>query len=246
MVAKKDLLSGGSNKRYVNLAHVIRLRIRTGEYAPGSRLPSIEQIASQFDAAVVTTRQALGLLEADGLVQRRQGVGTFVSDSVVAPAALQLPLDEDWSGIRNLWQNSTTRILGEHRNAVVPIDHGQPGTLGDAYHHMRRLHEAQGMPYTVADIYLDQSIFEKAPKRFRKEIVLHLLRKLMPDTKLDAHETIQIDAADVELAKLLDIAVGAPVVIMKRVVRDQAGRILYVGIPIYRGDIVRLDRTFAI
>lgn len=246
MVAKKDLLSRGSSKRYVSLAHVIRLRIRTGEYPPGSRLPSIEQIASQFDAAIVTTRQALGLLEDDGLVKRRQGVGTFVSDSVLSPAAFQLPLDEDWSGIRALWQVSTTHMLGEYSNVVAPVEHGELGTLSGAYHHMRRVHEAEGMPYTVADIYLDQDVFRKAPKRFRKEIVLHLLRELMPDAKLDAHETMQIDAADVELAKLLDIAVGAPVVIVKRVVRDQTGRILYVGIPIYRGDIVRLDRTFSI
>ena len=55
---------------------------------------------------------------------------------------------------------------------------------------------------------------------------------------------IQVDAADVELAKWLDIAVGAPVVIMKRVVRDESGRIIYAGTPVYRGDIVRLDRTF--
>ena len=34
------------------------------------------------------------------------------------------------------------------------------------------------------------------------------------------------------------------VVIMKRVVRDESGRIICAGTPVYRGDIVRLDRTF--
>ena len=73
--------------------------------------------------------------------------------------------------------------------------------------------------------------------------MVHVLPQLLPQRKLEAFEMIQVDAADVELAKWLDIAVGAPVVIMKRVVRDESGRIIYAGTPVY-GDIVRLDRTF--
>lgn len=241
-----DLLGGGPNKRYVNLAHVLRLRVRTGEYQPGDRLPSIEQLAQQFNVAIVTARQALALLEQEGLIKRKQGVGTFVQEGALASQGLHLPLDEDWSGIRTLWQNSKTRILAEEDHARCNIDQSEPGVLAADYFHMRRLHESEGTPYTVADIYLDRSIYALAPKRFRKEIALHLLREFVPDRKLEAHETIQIAPADVEIARLLEIPVGVPVVVMKRIVRDETNRIIYVGIPIYRGDIVRLDRTFKI
>lgn len=241
-----DLLDSGLNKRYVNLAHVMRLRIRTGEYQPGDRLPSIEQLAKQFDVAVVTARQALILLEQEGLIKRKQGVGTFVQEGALMPQGLHLPLDEDWSGIRRLWQKSQTRLLAEADHARCAISQTELGVPAQDYYFMRRLHESEGMPYTVADIYLDSSIYSLAPERFRKEIVLHLLREFVPNRKLEAHETIQIATADVEIARLLQIQVGVPVVIMKRIVRDEMNRIIYVGTPIYRGDIVRLDRTFKI
>jgi len=227
---KDDLLASGSNKRYVNLAHLLRMRIRAGDYRPGDRLPAIDQLARQFNTAVVTARQALALLERDGLVQRRQGVGTFVLDDAVAPVGLELPLDQDWSGIRALWGASQVRILAERDRVECPPDYAQHGQPADAYFYMRRVHEAQGIPYTVADIYIDREVYRKAPKRFRHEIALHVLPQLLPQRKLEA--------------KWLDIAVGAPVVIMKRVVRDESGRIIYAGTPVYRGDIVRLDRTF--
>ncbi|MCY1216825.1 HTH-type transcriptional repressor YvoA [compost metagenome] len=239
-----SLLGDDANKRYVTLAHILRLRIRTGEYPPGARLPSIADLAKQFDVAVVTARQALALLEQDGLVQRRQGVGTFVLDDAMAPKGLRLPLDQDWSGIRALWQTSETRILAESERVQCPFEPGEPGIPAEHYFYMRRIHYSSGIPYTVADIYIDRQIYELAPRRFRQEIALHLLRKLLPDAALRAHEAIQVDAADVQLAKHLEIAVGAPVVVMKRVVRDQDNRILYSGRPIYRGDIVRLDRSF--
>jgi len=239
-----DLLADDANKRYVTLAQILRLRIRTGEYPPDSQLPSIAELARQFDVAVVTARQALALLEQDGLVQRRQGIGTFVLPEAMAPQGLRLPLDQDWSGIRALWQDSETRILAEGDRLQCTFAPDEPGTPAERYFYMRRVHYSGGIPYTVADIYLDHEIYSLAPRRFRKEIALHLLPKLLPGAALRAHESIQIDAADVQLAKHLQIAVGAPVVIMKRVVRDENNRILYSGRPIYRGDIVRLDRSF--
>ena len=241
-----NLLGYSPNKRYVNLAHVLRLRVRTGEYQPGARLPSIEQIAKQFDVAAVTVRQALALLEQEGLVLPKQGVGTFVQEGAFAPHGLLLPLDEDWSGIRTLWQTSTTRILAEKDHARCAVDDSEPGVLAEDYFYMRRLHSSKGTPYTVADIYLDRAIYALAPKRFRKEIALHVLREFVADCKLEAHETIQIAAADIDISTLLEIPVAVPVVVMKRVVRDENNRIIYVGVPIYRGDIVRLDRTFTL
>ena len=74
---KDDLLASGSNKRYVNLAPAAYAYPRR-RLSPGTDTPAIDQLARQFNTAVVTARQALALLERDGLVQRRQGVGTFV------------------------------------------------------------------------------------------------------------------------------------------------------------------------
>jgi DNA-binding FadR family transcriptional regulator len=57
----------------------LRQAIRAGRYAPGQKLPAERQFASAFGASRATIRTALGRLEAERLVTRRMGAGTFVS-----------------------------------------------------------------------------------------------------------------------------------------------------------------------
>jgi methanogenic corrinoid protein MtbC1 len=66
----------GSRARRVY--HVLLDRIRSGELAPGTRLPSHTRLAEAFGVAPLTMRQVLARLEADRLVVRERGRGTFV------------------------------------------------------------------------------------------------------------------------------------------------------------------------
>ncbi len=50
---------------------------------PGDRLPSEKEIAEQFSVSMITLRRALLELEADGVVDRIQGKGTFVKSQVL-------------------------------------------------------------------------------------------------------------------------------------------------------------------
>ncbi len=58
---------------------VIRGRISTGEYPPGTRLPSTTTLAQEFDVAPRTIRKALAPLAAEGLIETRPGWGTFTA-----------------------------------------------------------------------------------------------------------------------------------------------------------------------
>lgn len=59
----------------------VRERIRRGDLPPGTKLPSHRDLAVDFGVAPMTVRQVLGLLEAEGLVSRQIGRGTFVRAS---------------------------------------------------------------------------------------------------------------------------------------------------------------------
>ena len=54
--------------------------IRSGQLEPGSRLPSVRDLASELMVSLITTRRAYADLEAADLIVRRQGHGTFVAD----------------------------------------------------------------------------------------------------------------------------------------------------------------------
>ena len=59
--------------------------IKSGQYSPGSKLPSEDQLAREFSVSRVTLREALRVLEDDGVIVRRHGSGTFVLDKRAVP-----------------------------------------------------------------------------------------------------------------------------------------------------------------
>lgn len=67
---------------YLQIMEQIRHRIATGEWAPGSEIPSIRALASATGVSVITVKRAFTDLEKEGVLVTRQGRGTFVSESV--------------------------------------------------------------------------------------------------------------------------------------------------------------------
>ena len=76
--------------------------IRDGTWKPGTRLPSEAALADAMHVSRVTLRDALSLLEQDGLLERTHGVGTFVRS---APPVLEIDLQTN-PGITELIRRS--------------------------------------------------------------------------------------------------------------------------------------------
>jgi GntR family transcriptional regulator len=64
--------------KYVRLARTLQRRIEDGTYAPGSRVPSENQLVQTFGMSRPTVVRALELLKRDGWLESRQGYGTIV------------------------------------------------------------------------------------------------------------------------------------------------------------------------
>src|SRR5262245_29831267 len=69
--------------RYHQIAQSLRRRLGKGHLAPGERLDTQRQLAREFGVTLMTLRQALELLEREGLITRRHGLGTFVASPSV-------------------------------------------------------------------------------------------------------------------------------------------------------------------
>ncbi len=59
--------------------------IKSGRYSPDEKIPSENELAREFSVSRVTLREALRVLEDDGLIVRRHGSGTFVRDKRTVP-----------------------------------------------------------------------------------------------------------------------------------------------------------------
>ncbi|MCX5194941.1 GntR family transcriptional regulator [Streptomyces sp. NBC_00249] len=101
--------------KYQRIADALRTAIQSGEYGPGDRLPGENDLMATYDVARMTARQALGVLQNEGLVEARKGAGVFVrAFRPLRRRGLQRLAQEQWGSGRSIWSADT-----EDRELVV-------------------------------------------------------------------------------------------------------------------------------
>lgn len=223
---------------YAQVAAVLRQRIRSGQWPRGQQIPILSALEKEFGVARVTLRQALALLEEEGLIWRRRGRGTFVTER---PGLEWFKLETSRDQLIHSLEGNWSRLLDVDASDSVPQLEPGDGTPAPAYRHMRRVHGAGSQTYALVDMHLDRRLYQRAPRRFDSEMIIPVLDSLPGVEIADIRQTLTIGTADREVARALELPIGAPIGIMRRVVRDDAGCAVYVGIVNYRGDAVRLE-----
>jgi len=86
------------------IADELRARIRSGDLAPGKRLPGEPALVKQHGVAKETARRALMLLVTEGLAVRRKGSGTYVREfQPIRRVANRRLAQEGWGVGRSIW-----------------------------------------------------------------------------------------------------------------------------------------------
>ena len=228
---------------YARIATSLRARLERGEWEVGARLPSIESLAGSFEVAPLTMRQALVVLENDGLIERRQGYGTVVT---AEPRDLRwLAVPTDWSSLL-----ATARDV-EKIDVLEEVESDHPQDLPDGakpvgnYHFLKRVHYRADAPFCLADMHLCSDLFGRDPEGFRDKIAIDLIDR-MGDVRVGhVFQRLRIDVAGEEGARLLSIPLGSAVAELRRTICEEGGRVLYHAELTYPGDLIRLDLDFA-
>jgi GntR family transcriptional regulator len=219
----------------------MRAQIMDGSLVAGSRLPPIDQLAVEFGVSRMTLRQALAILSEEGLIQSIQGRGTFIA--AIGPQFGRVRLESSWKQLLGALEGNkpVTIEINEHVESLPkqPND----GISTGNYRFMRRVHDADGQVYCLIEIYLDRDVYEASPEIFDTQMVIPQLQRV-PGIKLkQMRQTFQIGSANLEIAKALGIKLNSPTGIVRRIVKDDQNRILYLGSGHYRGDLVIFETT---
>ncbi len=67
---------------YSRVSNILYNRIVSGQYEPGEKLPTEDELAQNYGVSKITIRNALSRLEAEGLINRIRAKGTFVSQTI--------------------------------------------------------------------------------------------------------------------------------------------------------------------
>jgi GntR family transcriptional regulator len=240
LVASSPDLNRSRIARYIQLATLFRNWIASGQWPVGGRIPNVEELAVEFSVARGTIREALGVLEDEGLLERLRAKGTFVRNSPLGDNAHKLAID--WQSLISAHEGAEIEVIEQRSTDELPAVDRMKGEPAAKYQMMRRLHLRQGQPYLVGRFYLDYELFKQgSPAAFRREPTLPILHRVAGARIGKAWQTLTIGMADVEVAALLQIPLNAPVAQVHRIALDKKGTILYAGHGVYRGDAVCLE-----
>lgn len=147
----------GRVSRYQRIADALRGRIASGELGAGARLASQRALAREFGVTLMTLRHALELLEREGLIARRHGLGTFVAAPPIDYDILQF---RTFAGdLRSRGEPVETRFL---RSQFAPADRrvqlGLRLGAADGVFVLERLRLVAGRPVSLQRSFLPEAL----------------------------------------------------------------------------------------
>jgi GntR family transcriptional regulator len=227
---------------YLQLAAAMRQRIHRGDLAPGSKIPSLGDLQTEFGVARVTVRQAMDRLEREGLISRHKGKGTFVKSNGG---------DRHWLHLATQWESLLASIR-DNQPTQIPIDDPPPlPSLGECdartaaeYVFLRSVQARDGDPYALVNVHLAKDIYDRDPETFQTHAALPTLADMKGVTVIKARQILLIGAADPYTANMLRIPLNTPTAEAHWTVVDEKNRAIYVAQVTYRGDCVKLMIDF--
>ena len=211
-------------------------RIRSGEWAPGSRLPPERELCRLLAVSRSTLRLALDELEARGLVTRHQGRGTFVA---------RRPIDADASGyftlstaLRAHGAELETRVLGVSVSRAGPLlaeelDIGER----DEVVRIERLRLLHGEPLILEAATLPLDPFPGLPEAdLERRSLYDVLREDHGRDPVAATETLEPVIVTAREASLLGVRRGAAALLVRRATADASGATIELATALLRGD----------
>lgn len=220
-ISSADLLRSDGMPLHRQLVIVLRDEIIRGTSEPGSAFQTEEALCERFGVSRGTVRRALADLQAEGLLYRRQGIGTFVRD--------QLP---NGLPVMNLSLLDSLRKsqMETHAEILKVASESPPALVRNLLHlganeaalRVLRVRKAGNTPVMIVDAWM--------PKQFGKNVTESSLKKkalyeLLLAQGIEFGRMIQemsAEAADPYRASLLQTSIGSPLIRQTRLMHDRS------------------------
>lgn len=220
------------------------LRRRIAALPPGTRLPSDSELRAEFGVSRMTARNAMQQLTDDGLVERQPGRGSFVAQPPAHRQANRLMTFSD--EMVRLGRIPSSRIL---TRVIRPSTEAESNDLGipprQPIVHLRRIRLADDQPVAIESTVLLGSCAAAVMAADLARGSLHEVLHRAGVALRRGTGTIEAATATTEDARLLEMRLGEPLLVERRVITDLHGRRIEATESRYRADryalVVRFD-----
>ena len=192
--------------------------ISAGEWGAGEAIPTEAALAGSFGVAIGTIRKAVDSLVAERALVRRQGKGTFVTAHDSGRLLFHFFHIVPHAGPKAY---PATRTVGFRRDRS---DAESARALGiapnDKVIRIRNVLSLDGTPVLVDDITLAAELFPGLSEKLfiaRQNTIYHLYQSRYGINVLRTDERLRSILATGDIAQLLGVAAGAPLLEIRRV-----------------------------
>lgn len=220
------------------LASVLSGDIRNGVYPTGSSLPSEAELQESFGVARSVVRQALASLTTMGLIERLKGSGSTVTSSTTYHrlAQSQMGLAAQLTGAGS---STTTAVLAFDRQPM-PISEFDADATGTVV--LERIRAVDGTPIAFIRTWLPLPLCASLTATELVDSSLHeTMQRAYGTTFSGGTRHVRATAATAELAEILAIVPGSPVLLLEGVTVDDQGRVVEKFATWHRADLISLD-----
>ncbi len=219
---------------YKKIQNSIRKRIESSELRPGDLVASERELARTHKVSLMTARHALAGLEREGVVERRRGAGTFV-------AAPKIHFNKLMSYSEHM---SSRGLAPRSRVLVARIIEHEPEVAArlalpanTSLVKIERLRETGDDPFALETCYLPASEFADLVEAPLGRVSLFATLEREYGVELAyADEEVDATAADVNVAELLHVPRGSPVLRIRQVIYSSKGKAAIYGVGFYRSE----------
>lgn len=205
---------------------LLKQRLQSGGFAQDAAMPGENALAAEYGVSRLTIRRSLEALEAEGLIERRQGRGTFAVDL----AALSAPqhssdIDALMAHLAHMGMQTQVRLLEFDTAPAAPqVAARLELPVGSPVQRSVRVRSYQGLPFSHLITHVPGEIGQRIR---RKDLGAKPLLAIFRDLGVRvarAEQSISAVLAEPGPAGLLDVPVGSALLSLHRLVRDESGR----------------------
>lgn len=204
---------------------------------PGTLIPTERALAEQYGTSRTTVRQAIGELVAEGRLDRTQGRGTFVAPPKVTHVRQLTSFTDDAA---SQGMTASARILDI---SEVPADTVTAKRLavepGAGVHRVERIRLVNGEPLAHETAFLAGELPDLAANVEVRGSLYSALREDYGIRISEVEDTVETKLAGPEEVRLLDVEMGAPMLLVHRLGLDPDGRPVEWTESVFRGDRFR-------
>ncbi|WP_064742422.1 GntR family transcriptional regulator [Bradyrhizobium sp. ORS 375] len=203
---------------------VLQDEIAERRYASGEALPTEAELAALFNVSRVTIRAALDKLDELGLIERRQGIGTFVRE-LARPEPLTVPMMDLAARNREIVRTTRAHVVEfEFKPAPRHVREHFQARADDLFQRAVRIRTMNDWPIMQVTTYIPEAIGRQFGPDDMEGGSLYAILQRFGITFASGEQIVTAAAADPIVAARLNVAIGAPLLKVVRIHFDSAGR----------------------